>query len=165
MYPESDGYVPPHVQRRLLATGNEFPAMLGRLKAKLKAPGKLPRKLRAGLLEGYDINTGKTPSPDVVTEIENANLLTSELDYPGAEHLKLHAPVLDIDYHAELIPSSTPGHFHLVLDKALPWDKYQKVMRALADADLIEPGYAGASSARGYSAIRLPWIKKEKALV
>lgn len=160
MYPESGGYVPPHVQRRSSSVGFEFPGSLGgRLKAKLKAPGKLPRVLRAGLLEGY---TGRPSSPDKVTEIENANLLTSELDYPGAEHLRLHAPVLDIDYHAELIPSSTPGHYHLVLDKALPWDKYQKVMRVLADAGLIESGYARASSARGYSAIRLPWIKKEK---
>ncbi len=62
MYPESDGYVPPHVQRRSSSVGFESPSSLGgRPKAKLKAPGKPPRVLRAGPLEGYDINTGRPP--------------------------------------------------------------------------------------------------------
>lgn len=29
---------------------------------------------------------------------------------------KLHAPTLDVDFPCELVPSSTPGHFHRYID-------------------------------------------------
>jgi len=72
-----------------------------------------------------------------------------------------HKPILDIDFPAKLVPSSTEGHFHLYLDKELSWEQYEKLLRALADAGIIEQGYANASIERRYSAARLPWVKKE----
>lgn len=73
-----------------------------------------------------------------------------------------HYPVLDIDYPAALVPSSTPGHFHLYLNRAVPWEKYQAVLDALADACLIESGYRNASKERGYTSVRLPWRPKKQ---
>lgn len=71
-----------------------------------------------------------------------------------------HRPVLDIDIPATLVPSSTPGHSHLYLDVELSWPAYQKLLDALAEVEIIEPGYAKASKARGFSAVRLPWVRK-----
>jgi hypothetical protein len=73
-----------------------------------------------------------------------------------------HRPVLDIDFPAAVIASSTPGHFHLYLDKEMPWDTYQELLRALEAAGLVEPGYVGASIERQYTSVRLPWIRKQE---
>ena len=64
--------------------------------------------------------------------------------------------MIDLDYPAKLVPSRTNGHWHLYLDKSVDWDKYQKVLLALADAGLVEQGYAEASIANGYSGVRIP---------
>ena len=73
----------------------------------------------------------------------------------------MHRPVLDIDFPAALIPSSTPGHFHLYLDKQMDFATYVILLDALATAGVIEKGYASVSKARGYTSARLPWVKKK----
>lgn len=60
----------------------------------------------------------------------------------------LHAPVLDIDFEARLIPSRTEGHYHLYLDREIPWWKYRILLWALKVAGIIEPGYYRASVER-----------------
>ena len=75
----------------------------------------------------------------------------------------LHRPVLDIDIPAALIPSSTPGHSHLYIDKPMTRTQYENLLWALVEAGIIEGGYANASSARGYTSVRLPWVKKPEA--
>lgn len=72
-----------------------------------------------------------------------------------------HRPVLDIDFPAALIPSSTPGHFHLYLDKQMDTLQYMRLLDALAEVGILEKGYASVSEARGYTSARLPWIKKK----
>lgn len=75
----------------------------------------------------------------------------------------LHRPVLDIDFPAALIPSSTPGHHHLYIDKPMTLKQYENLIWALVDAGIIESGYASASTERGYTSVRLPWVKKPEA--
>ena len=70
--------------------------------------------------------------------------------------------VIDIDLPVQVTPSSTEGHFHLVIDKTMSWEDYKLLLYALARVGIIEKGYAEASIAKGFSAIRLPWVKKEK---
>jgi len=89
-------------------------------------------------------------------DLEEATVITSRVAGEG----DLHKVVLDIDLPAQLIPSSTPGHFHLYIDKEIPWREYRHLLHALANAGVIEEGYAGASTARGYTAARLPWVRK-----
>jgi hypothetical protein len=72
-----------------------------------------------------------------------------------------HRPVLDLDLPAQLIPSSTPGHFHLYLDREVEHEPYMRLLDALADCGLIEDGYRNASRDRGYTAVRLPWVTKD----
>lgn len=67
-----------------------------------------------------------------VNRKEDGNLISSFCE--NGQHM----PVIDIDYSADLVPSKTEGHFHLFLNKPVPWNKYLKVLEALADAGLIE---------------------------
>jgi len=92
----------------------------------------------------------------VTTSEQEANIVTS---YLGGE---LHAPVLDIDFGAQLIPSSTPGHFHLYFEKAMTWDKYCGLLKALGDVGILEAGYVKASLRRGYSSVRKPGVYKQE---
>ena len=92
----------------------------------------------------------------MVADIEDADLVTSEVEGKEGRH-KL---VLDIDFPAKLLPSSTPGHFHLFIDKEMSWEAYQEVLEVLADAGIIEYGYRGASEERGFTGVRVPWKKK-----
>lgn len=60
-----------------------------------------------------------------------------------------------------LMQSTTPDHYHLILDVNLPWEKYRRLLRLFADYGVIEPGYAKGAIANGFSAIRPPWIRKD----
>jgi hypothetical protein len=112
---------------------------------------------------------GTSDSPDDPIGNSGSETLTTNLDDPGvnlitsatAENVLMQKPILDIDYPAWLIPSTRPGHFHLYIDRAIPKDKYLAMVTAMAEAGLVEEGYAGAAERRGYTGVRLPWIKKE----
>lgn len=103
--------------------------------------------------------SSKDPNDDGVAPVpsddEHANLVGS-LTNRG-----LHMPLLDIDYDAQLIPSTHPGHFHLYLNKAIKWDVYKKFLEAAAEAGIIQKGYAEWSLARSQSFLRRPGVKKE----
>jgi hypothetical protein len=86
----------------------------------------------------------------------SGNLLSSELKTMRG----FHAPTLDIDMHCTLIESTTPGHFHLYIDKAMAWSDYVKLLTTLRDVGIIQPGYCDLSLARGASYLRKPGIVK-----
>jgi hypothetical protein len=78
-----------------------------------------------------------------------------------AEPPLTHAPVLDIDVPAFLVPSSTPGHSHLYIDHPMTWDAYKALLKALSDAGIIEEGFYEASKGRGSTMVRRPGILKD----
>lgn len=92
--------------------------------------------------------------------IEDADIVTSEIShiYGGAE---AHKVVLDIDFPVKVVDSSTPGHHHLYIDKPITWEQYVKIMDALVEAGIVEEGFLGASIARGFTGVRLPWKRKQ----
>ena len=105
------------------------------------------------------------PNDRTPASVENSDVVaslhyTSNVHDTGAKH----AVVLDIDHPAWLVASSTPGHFHLYIDvpNGVPHNQYMDLLNTLSACGIIEPGYARASMQRGHSAVRLPWIKKEK---
>lgn len=87
------------------------------------------------------------------TNVDLANLVSSEL-LDGT-----HLPALDIDFKARLVRSQSEGHFHLYLDgmKPLTWRQYRRLLKALARAGVIEPGYYRASKARKATMLRKEW--------
>lgn len=71
-----------------------------------------------------------------------------------------HRPVLDLDFPHHYEPSSTPGHGHLYLDTPVEWRRYRKLLDAMEECGILEPGYVAASKARKATFVRLPWRKK-----
>lgn len=97
-----------------------------------------------------------------VSTLDDASVVSSLVtDSRDSWMGEMHKVVLDIDHDSELIPSSTPGHFHLYIDREIPRDKYFALLAAMVDAGLIEDGYVEAAKRRGFTCVRLPWIKKE----
>lgn len=74
---------------------------------------------------------------------------------------RMHKPVIDLDLDARLVESSTPGHHHLHIDKAMTWDNYVRLLCVLAEVGLVEPGYVSASIERGHTSVRLPHVKRD----
>lgn len=92
----------------------------------------------------------------VPTGIDAANVMTSQV----AGRPEAHKIVLDIDLPCRLIPSSTPEHYHLIIDTEMSWNSYHTLLTILGVLGVLEPGYVSASIERGYTCVRLPWIKK-----
>lgn len=93
-----------------------------------------------------------------VRGVEQANVVTSMMVEPGLPIR--HRPVLDIDVPLVAIPSSTPGHWHLYIDRQMTWQAYRRLLLALGEAGILEAGYVSASIEREHSALRLPWVRK-----
>lgn len=87
----------------------------------------------------------------------SANLVSSLLENGN------HAPVLDIDFPARLIPSSTPGHYHLYLDKEMSPGNYRTLIRTLSSVGILESGYAYAALNKGMTLVRKPDVLKPGA--
>lgn len=89
-------------------------------------------------------------------DLGDANVISSQV--VGSRR---HKVVLDIDLPVKVVPSSTEGHYHLFIDKEISWRQYMKIMSALSRAGIVEDGFRRASQARGWTAVRLPWVKKD----
>lgn len=95
--------------------------------------------------------------------ITEANVITSLYRsgvVPGGT--RRHALVLDIDHPSWLIPSTTPGHYHLYIDvpHGIEQSDYWVLLQLLSRLKIIETGYASASIERGFTSVRLPWVEK-----
>jgi hypothetical protein len=101
---------------------------------------------------------GATESEIVAELDENPDIITSRM----LDRDDSHRVVLDIDFPAILLPSTTPGHHHLYVDKVMTWAQYSLLLTAMAAAGLLEQGYVDACLERGFSAVRLPWVKKQE---
>lgn len=113
-------------------------------------------------LHVVDFEPGKYDGTDIETAgVDEANVISSRVTLPG--HVGMHTVAIDIDVPARLVPSTTPGHSHLYIDALMPWETYRDLLRALAEAGVIEPGYLRASERRGHTTLRLPWVKKGQA--
>lgn len=95
-----------------------------------------------------DVPYGKNAGEAKEVSPDKANLITSLCKDA------MHAPCIDLDFPAELYPSSQIGHYHLYLNKKIPWENYVHLLNALASCEIIEKGYAQASIAKGYSSLR-----------
>lgn len=91
--------------------------------------------------------------------LESSNLVGSAT----VEDPNIHRPILDLDFECRLVPSTTKGHYHLYMDGLdITWPKYKVLLVALADAGVISEAYMRESIKKGFTAARLPWVKKEE---
>lgn len=79
---------------------------------------------------------------------DDANLVSS-LTASGK-----HMPAIDIDLPVRVVESSTPGHYHLFIDKEVEQEHYWQILRALYEAGIVERGFYELSVARGASFLR-----------
>lgn len=86
---------------------------------------------------------------------DEATLVSSKIS--GTD---LHGPVIDLDFPCRLVPSSTPGHFHLYMERAITWADYVKVLDALVEAGLVENGFLRSALKRGATYVRRPGVQK-----
>lgn len=115
------------------------------------------------MLTGVEFDTGYEDTLmnlDQTTDPEKANAITSVVQ--GSEGAA-HKLVIDVDFPVHAVPSSTPGHFHLYIDKIISFDHLVGILHAMSDAGIVETGYAGAVEDQGFATVRAPWTKKENA--
>ena len=111
--------------------------------------------------DSVNLSTESQSAVEETADLDEADIVSSEFRKRRPNARAQHMVVLDIDVPIAVIPSSTPGHSHLFIDARMSWDEYSDVLSALANAGIIEAGYAAASKARGFSAVRLPWVRKD----
>jgi len=104
--------------------------------------------------EKANLVTSRVESDENKARILTAKEAPGNYEYNKAVGHIEHAPVIDFDIPVKLVPSTQIGHYHLYIEKAIPWWQYKKVLGALSQADLIEGGYYKASVYRGLSAVR-----------
>lgn len=92
------------------------------------------------------------------SNVQRAEFISSRLlASDGSGDTGLHAPVLDLDLNSLVIPSRTAGHSHLYLDMEMSWRTYRQLLKALAEAGIIEKDWARVSRQGGQSLLRTPW--------
>lgn len=119
--------------------------------------GRTPRSLRV-THEDCNGQTYCSCGEEPVESVDDANLVCSDVPFTDG---KLHRPVIDLDFECKLLPSATPGHYHLYLDRAVTTGQFDAVLIAMAEAGLVERGYASSFRNRGYTAVRHPDHPKE----
>lgn len=87
---------------------------------------------------------------------EKANLVSSEV------RDGVHMPVIDCDFGIQAIASSTPGHYHLYVDKEMSWEQYKALLKGMFEAGLIQKGWYENALKDGRSYVRLPHVRKTK---
>lgn len=116
-------------------------------------------KLTTVRIEVFAESGDLQPEPDnsrTASIEEGANAVCSQYtSMPG-----YHAIALDLDVPAFLVPSSTPGHSHLYIDRVVKEDDYFTLLNLLAKIGVLESNYVIASKSRGGTYLRLPWVKK-----
>lgn len=98
---------------------------------------------------------GYCPCPNDPTPVSEAEADVVCSDVQGTNGL-IHCPVIDLDLPCQLVPSATPGHFHLYIDRPVPKEQYLAILEAMADAGIVQEGFLRASGTRGYGAVRHP---------
>ncbi len=105
--------------------------------------------------------TAEAPLDPGVGGLGEANIVGSLINDESSP--ARHAIVLDLDVPAYLVPSSTPGHSHLYIDVEIEEQDYWDLIHRLADLGVVEQGWYYSGLNKGYTAVRLPWIKKKQS--
>ena len=85
-----------------------------------------------------------------------ANVVCSSLNRDGNLY---HRPMIDLDFDAALLPSSTPGHWHLYLDKVMDDETYKEFIKAMNHFGIVANGNVNQLK-KGGTFLRLPHVRK-----
>lgn len=68
----------------------------------------------------------------------------------------MQLPIFDLDFDCRLVPSRTPGHFHLYINKPLDEFKYLNILRSLAQAGIVQEAWVNRLDTHDRTFLRLP---------
>lgn len=115
--------------------------------------------LSAKQIEDYNTGSSDCPNIEIVPTLafdEDDCHLVSSMTING-----MHKPVLDIDLPVLLEPSSSPGKFHLIIDKELSANEYDKLINTLVEVGILQKGIKKYQwDKNGFTAVRLPGVMK-----
>ncbi len=90
-----------------------------------------------------------------VPEDKQANLVASiAVGSKEGDDGGLHFPIFDFDFPCKLVPSQTEDSWHLYMRIPVSWDGYKRVLWAMAEAGMLNPGWVAAAISQGYSVLR-----------
>jgi hypothetical protein len=105
------------------------------------------------------VDDASKPDKPVEVGLDEANLISS-IVYDDGETV-IHNPVLDVDIPMWIVPSTNPFHYHLVIDRAMTPEDYDKLLNVLVEVGILEKGiYELQWKQQGATFIRPPWVKK-----
>lgn len=76
---------------------------------------------------------------------------------------RTHAPIIDLDYPHAYVPSTTPGHGHLYLNRPIARWRLWVLLWGLYIGKVIEPGNFWWSLRRGGTFVRRIGVTKSKS--
>lgn len=85
-----------------------------------------------------------------------ANVVSSEI-----EGTDLHTLMIDIDMPARLIESSTPGCYHLYIDRPMTYKQLKAILEPMMNAGVVEEGFYKMFIKHKATHLRPPWFDKE----
>lgn len=114
----------------------------------------------APFLDSFGTGSGNDDQPGSGQRIPAdpgfSNLLSSEM----ADGSGRHVLRVDIDHPCKLVESSTPGHFHLYVDKPMRPEQMWNLLFEMANAGIVEEGFAAVSAKRGAAFLRPEGVPK-----
>lgn len=113
-----------------------------------------PRKLFRTLTPISDSPYEEDPER-VESEHGYATLVSSKL--PNGNHM----PVIDLDLPCTLVPSSTPGHFHLYVNQEMSFGQFLNMLQMMTDAGVVQPGFNRFTRERGQAFVRYPGVTRD----
>lgn len=92
------------------------------------------------------------------------NVVSSEISrgpaYTNAEDDSVHLVLIDLDFESALIPSTTPGRYHLYVDKKMSKEKYSDFVKMLKEFGVVAQGNLNQIEKTGRTYLRMPWVRK-----
>ena len=73
--------------------------------------------------------------------------------------------ILEVEFPIQLIPSTTPRHYHLYLDRKISWEQYVLVLESAHEAGIISIGFYEISIKNGQSMVLLPGKDRVKTTI
>ena len=118
---------------------------------------QLPDWLKSTTFWKKDLVKGGPTAPATP---DDANLVSSWQGMEGG--VNYHIPVLDIDMPVWVTESSTPGHYHLSINKPMTADNYEKLLTVLHEVGILQKGIIDMQWKEDkMTCIRMPGTKKE----
>lgn len=112
------------------------------------------QSLKSYFVRDLDTRAGYIANDGDEIDFVRANIMSSR-GKDGMNYL-----LLDIDDNAEVWPSTTPGHYHIVFKEPFNKRDFENVVETLHSAGIIARGNYNQYRTDGALYLRTPWVKK-----